>query len=79
MRHYNETKLLVLAHLARSGWQDYRETAQAVGWHEPRSMATYLGKLWRWGLLYRRTLPRTEYLIAEKGRARLAWLKSQSR
>jgi hypothetical protein len=52
---------------------------RAIGWQETRSMATYLVKLWRWGLLYRRIPPRMEYKIAEKGLARLAWQRHRAR
>jgi DNA-binding PadR family transcriptional regulator len=76
-RGYNEAKIVVLEHLARVGrWQDYREVAQVVGWvKSERTMASYLHKLWTWGLLFRRTVPRAEYAITSKGRARLRWLE----
>jgi hypothetical protein len=79
-RGYNETKVLVLDYLGGvNDWRDATEVASVAGWKERRSMASYLHKLWTWGLLFRRPFPRPEYKITSKGRGRLRYLRIRGR
>ena len=77
-RHYNVLKLEVLRALrhAPHGWLTPREIAQRVGFFRVRSAWSYLLRLYRWGLLRRRSSPYIEYSLTRKGVRRLAWLVS---
>jgi hypothetical protein len=74
-RRRNEAKRIILAHLARRGWQTPEEVAAVLRWREPRSMYTRMLRFWRWGLVYRRSVPRIEYRLSARGQARLKWLR----
>ena len=77
-RGYNEAKAVILAHFAKVGrWQDAKELTRVVRWRSERTMPSYLRKLWRWGLLFRRTVPRVEYRLTARGRGRLRWLAAR--
>lgn len=75
MRGYNATKRIVLAHFEREGWQTPREIQRVIGWQSLTRTYQYLRKFSEWQLLSRRTVPRLEYKLTAKGRARLAWLR----
>lgn len=75
MRPYNATKRIVLAHFDRTGWQSPREIQRVIRWRSLTRTYQYLRKFADWQLLSRRTIPRLEYKLTAKGRARLAWLK----
>jgi hypothetical protein len=77
MRRYNATKLIVLAHFERAGWQAPREIRTVIGWRSLTRTYQYLRRFSDWQLLSRRTVPRLEYEITMKGRARLAWLSQR--
>jgi hypothetical protein len=78
-RHlYNELKVQVLRVLgsAPHGWLTPREIAQRARFSRVRSAWSYLFRLYRWGLLRRRSAPYVEYSLTRKGRRRLIWLIS---
>jgi len=77
-RRYNATKRIVLAHFARSGWQSPAEIQRVIRWRSLTRTYQYLRKFSDWQLLSRRTVPRLEYRLAEKGRKRLAWLSRRA-
>jgi hypothetical protein len=76
-RGYNGLKLEVLRALrcAPHGWLTPREIAQRVRFSRIRSAWSYLLRLYRWGLLRRRSAPYIEYSLTRKGFRRLAWLQ----
>jgi hypothetical protein len=74
VRAYNETKRLVLSHLERVGWQSVREIQVVMGWRSITRVYDYLRTFRSWQLISVRTIPRLEYRLTAKGRARLAWL-----
>jgi len=78
MRSYNETKRIVLAHIERVGWQSPAEIQRVIRWRSLTRTYQYLRKFSDWQLLSRRTVPRLEYKLSAKGRARLAWLHRQA-
>jgi DNA-binding IclR family transcriptional regulator len=75
MRGYNEMKRAVLAVLRDHGWQRPKELASIFG-YRVASMHSYLARLRKWGLVWRRDLPFTEYRISQRGRDRLRWLEA---
>jgi len=77
-RGYNELKLQVLwsLHSAPHGWLTPREIADQVRLSSVRSAWSYLIRLYRWGLLRRRSAPYVEYSLTRKGVRRLGWLLS---
>lgn len=78
MRPYNATKRIVLAHFERAGWQTPREIQAVIRWRSLTRTYQYLRKFSDWQLLSRRTIPRLEYRLTAKGRARFAWLQRRS-
>lgn len=74
MRTYNATKRIVLAHFERAGWQTPREVQAVIRWQSLTRTYQRLREFSDWQLLSRRTVPRLEYKLSAKGRARLAWL-----
>lgn len=74
-RPYNATKRIVLAHFARNGWQSPAEVQPVIGWRSLTKTYQYLRAFAGWQLLSRRTVPRLEYRLTEKGYKRLAWLQ----
>jgi DNA-binding HxlR family transcriptional regulator len=75
--NYNQTKRAVLAHFERMGWQTPREIQAVIRWRSLTRVYQRLREFAAWQLLSRRTLPRLEYRLTAKGRARLAWLWRQ--
>ena len=80
MNRYNELKLRVLSLFAatRDEWLAPDEAAERLDFVPSRSAWTYFKRLWRFGLLERRSRGRgtLEYRISELGKARLRWLRS---
>jgi hypothetical protein len=76
---YNSAKLRVLRLLAERGWQTPKEVAQrAFSFRSYRNAWTTLLRLYRWGLVMRRSQPwGLEYSITDKGKTRLQWLLSR--
>jgi hypothetical protein len=81
MKSYNKLKLKVLSVFANAGgeWLKPREAAESLDFLPARSAWSYFKRLWRFGLLERRSLGRgtLEYRISEGGTARLLWLRSR--
>ncbi len=75
MKHYNDLKLRVLSLFASTGggWLGPSEAAERLHFLPPRSAWTYLKRLWRFGLLERRSSGRgtLKYRISEGGTASL--------
>ena len=83
MSNYNQLKLKVLLFFAsvEGGWLGPSEAATRLPFLPLRSAWTYFKRLWRFGLLERRSRGRgtLEYRISQAGIARLQWLRSQQR
>jgi hypothetical protein len=81
MNRYNKLKLQALSLFASapSGWVGPSEAAERLNFLPPRAAWTYFKRLWRFGLLERRSAGRgkLEYRISEQGVIRLRWLRSQ--
>jgi hypothetical protein len=81
MDRYNKLKLRVLSPFAPTGgrWLGSSEAAERLDFFPPRSAWTYFKRLWRFGLLERRSLGKgtLEYRISQQGLAGLRWLCSQ--
>jgi hypothetical protein len=81
MNSYNKLKLRALTVFASAGseWLRPDEAAERLNFLPSRSAWTYFKRLWRFGLLERRSFGRgtLEYRISEGGEARLRWLRSQ--
>ena len=81
MKHYNDLKLRVLSLFASDGgeWIGPSKAAERLDFLPPRAAWTYFKRLWRFGLLERRSTGRgtLEYRISEQGVTRLRWLRSQ--
>jgi hypothetical protein len=81
MNRYNKLKQKALSVFANAGgaWLKPREAAERLNFWPPRSAWTYFKRLWRFGLLERRSSGRgtLEYRISDGGAARLRWLRSQ--
>jgi DNA-binding IclR family transcriptional regulator len=80
MNRYNELKLKVLSLFAatQSEWLGPKEAAEKLNFFPARSAWTYLKRLWRFGLLEKRSSGKgtLEYRISDIGIARLRWLRS---
>jgi hypothetical protein len=63
----------------RGAWLGPSKAAERLDFLPPRSAWTYFKRLWKFGLLERRSSGRgtLEYRISEVGAARLRWLRSQ--
>jgi hypothetical protein len=81
MNRYNKLKLKALSVFANAGseWLKPNEAAERVNFWPRRSAWTYFKRLWRFGLLERRSgvKGKLEYRISEAGTARLRWLRSR--
>ena len=79
MDRYNKLKRRTLAVFANANWLSPGEVAKELGFFPPRSIWTYLKRLWGFGLLERRFMGRgtLEYRISIAGLARLSWLRRQ--
>jgi DNA-binding IclR family transcriptional regulator len=79
MNRYNELKFRTLSEFAGLGgeWRRPIEIAEQLGFLPRRSMWTYLKRLWRFGLLERRTRGRgtLEYKLSKAGAARIQRLR----
>ena len=78
MASYNSRKLTMLAAFERfGGWLSPPMVARLTGFRPIRAIWSYLRRLNRWGLLYRRRGAGglVLYRISVKGRERLVWLK----
>jgi hypothetical protein len=78
-RKYNELKRNVLSVFETRGWLPPQMVKALSGFHGT-AMAAYLNGLKRWGLLYRRGGYRSRsvvFRISQRGRERLAWLRSR--
>jgi DNA-binding IclR family transcriptional regulator len=80
MNRYNKLKLEALSAFARANgeWLKPDLVAERLDFSPRRSAWTYFKRLWRFGLLERRSSGRgtLEYKISEGGAARLRWLRS---
>jgi hypothetical protein len=80
MNRYNKLKIRALSVFAFTGAQWLRpdDVAERLKFSPPRSAWTYLKRLWKYGLLERRSSAngRLEYRISIAGTARLRWLRS---
>jgi len=80
MNRYNKLKEKALSVFASADgeWLKPNEAAERRDFVPPRSAWTYFKRLWRFGLLERRSWGRgsLEYRISEGGVARLRWLRS---
>ena len=78
MNRYNELKLQVLSLFASAGggWLGPSEAAERLDFLPARSAWSYFKRLWRFGLLERRSSGRgtLEYRISEVGAARLGFV-----
>ena len=81
MNDYNKLKLRAMSVFVSEGteWISASEAAERLGFSPRRSTWTYLKRLWKFGLLERRSLGggNLEYRISNGGIARLRWLRSQ--
>jgi hypothetical protein len=81
MIRYNQLKLRVLSLFESAGrdWLGPSEAAERLNFLPPRAAWTYFKRLWRFGLLERRSSGRgtLEYRISDQGADRLRWLRSQ--
>jgi hypothetical protein len=81
MYRYNKLKEKTLRFFsdADGEWLKPYEVARNLDFRPRRSAWTYFKRLWRFGLLERRSFGRgtLEYRISEGGAARLHWLRSQ--
>ena len=79
MSRYNKLKLRALSVFAGGQWLTPGKVAERLDFRPRRAAWTYCKRLWRFGLLGRRSLGRgtLEYRITENGAARLRWLRSQ--
>ena len=75
MDRYNKLKLRVLSLFSSAGdaWLGPGEAAEQINFLPPRSAWSYFKRLWRFGLLERRSRGRgtLQYRISEIGRSRL--------
>jgi len=81
MNRYNKLKRKALSVFASAdgAWLGPKEAAARLDFVPRRSAWTYFKRLWRFGLLERRSSGRgtLEYRISDGGAARLRWLHSQ--
>jgi hypothetical protein len=79
MDRYNKLKQRALSLFAGGEWLRPGEAAEQLDFYPKRSTWTYFKRLWRFGLLERRSIGKgtLEYRISEAGLARLRWLRSQ--
>ena len=79
MDRYNKLKRRALSLFADGDWLRPSEVAEQLNFYPPRSAWTYFKRLWRFGLLERRSMGKgtLEYRISDAGLARLRWLRSQ--
>jgi hypothetical protein len=81
MDRYNKLKLKTLTafEFAKDQWLGPGEVAERIGFVPARAAWTYFKRLWRFGLLERRTSGKgtLQYRISEGGILRLRWLRSQ--
>ena len=79
MNRYNELKLRALSQFASGEWLSPNQVAQRLNFSPPRSVWTYLKRLWSFGLLERRYFGKATltYRISDAGAARLRWLRSR--
>jgi len=80
-RKYNELKRIVLSSFEARGWLT-PQMVKALSGFRGTAVAEYLNRLRDWGLLYRRGGYRSRtvvFRISQRGRERLAWLRSRAR
>jgi hypothetical protein len=79
MDRYNKLKRETLTVFAEANWLRPDEVAEDLNFFPQRSVWTYLKRLWRFGLLDRRSRGKgtLEYRINDAGLTRLRWLRSQ--
>jgi len=81
MNRYNKLKLEALSTFARANgeWLKPDLVAERLDFQPRRSAWTYFKRLWRFGLLERRSWGKgtLQYRISEDGADRLRWLRSQ--
>jgi hypothetical protein len=78
---YNARKRQALDVFRERGWLNPPVWAVLAGFYPVRAAYSYLGRLWRWGLLQRNQDGKglVVYGLSEKGRRRLAWLERRAR
>jgi hypothetical protein len=81
MNRYNKLKIRALEvfAFAPGAWFTPKEVADRLDFVPRRAAWTYLKRLWRFGLLERRSLGlgSLKYRISERGKGRLRWLHSR--
>ncbi len=81
MKLYNKLKIRTLNvfAFAPGAWFTPGEVAERLGFVPRRAVWTYLKRLWRFGLLERRSfgVGTLKYKLSEAGTTRLRWLRSQ--
>ena len=81
MNRYNKLKLKTLSVFASYSdqWLSPGDAAEQLNFFPARSAWTYFKRLWKFGLLERRSGGKgtLEYKISDGGVARLRWLRSQ--
>ena len=77
---FNLRKKQALTIFSERGWLSPLAWAMLAGFSPIRAAYSYLGRLWRWGLLHRRQTPGglIRYRLSQKGVNRLAWLRRSS-
>jgi hypothetical protein len=78
---YNARKRQALGVFRERGWLNPPAWALLAGFYPARAAYSYLGRLWRWGLLRREQDSRglVIYGLSEKGLQRLVWLEGKVR
>jgi hypothetical protein len=81
MDRYNKLKLRTLSafEFTKGQWLGPGEVAERIGFVPARAAWTYIKRLWKFGLLERRTSGKgtLQYRINDAGAARIRWLHSQ--
>jgi hypothetical protein len=78
-RKYNQLKKIVLSVFENRGWLP-PQMVKALSGFRGTAIAGYLNSLRDWGLLHRRGAYRSRTVVfSQRGRERLAWLRSSDR
>jgi hypothetical protein len=81
MNRYNKLKLRALSVFERENgeWLNPKTAAERLNFSPRRSAWTYFKRLWKFGLLEKRSFGRgtLEYRISRGGTVRLRWLRSR--
>jgi len=79
MDQYSELKRQMLAVFEEANWLRADKVAEQLNFYPQRSAWAYLKRLWRLGLLNRRSIGQDtlEYCINDAGLGHLRWLRAQ--